>query len=105
MNKLKKKEEGKKIWGGESSRASLAAFLDYKPSHRPFSADSSQFINQPFERMTFQSITNLFNCILIKLTFIYLNFKGVIPFLLKTFVEKAPITSETLCQVLGIQRK
>lgn len=55
--------------------------------------------------MTFQSITNLFDYIVINLTFIHLVFKDIIPFILKTFIEKAPTASQTLCQVLGMQRK
>lgn len=44
--------------------------------------------------MTFRSMANLFDCIVIKLTFIHLVFKDIISFLLKTFIEKAPVASD-----------
>lgn len=55
--------------------------------------------------MTFQSITNSFDCIVIKLTFIPLVFRDVTPFISRPLIEQAPIQTQaqTWCQVLGMQ--
>lgn len=53
--------------------------------------------------MTFQSITNSFDCTVIKLTFIHLVFGDVTPFISRSFIEQAPIAAQTWCQVLGMQ--
>lgn len=53
--------------------------------------------------MAFQSITDSFDCIVIKLTFIHLVFGDVTSFISRSFIEQAPIAARTWYQVPGRQ--